>query len=279
MNTFKDLIERVLPKYNNPFVDPNYMERTAVVVNKIFEIMAANKTAFHVAYPTQESVELAMSIWTEAFMDVGLNDYDLIKNGLRKLFLLENPFAITVGHFIKLCKPIPEDLGLPDMDEAYKEAVALSHPQSGGNWSHPAIRKAVNEIGSFSFRQMSAKESRHTFEKAYSKVCEDVSKGEELKKLPNNDEKEPLRFKTEAEKNWEDYRKGKNNVEPPLSGWFNQEAQDRLYEEKMADYRKVFGERGVEIPDYSHLNSRDKAMPVIKSLLEKMGNKSQFLKD
>lgn len=49
--------------------------------------------------------------------------------------------------FAALCEPRPEDLGLPEVATAWREATARAHDPAGQRWSHEAVRLAGQAVG------------------------------------------------------------------------------------------------------------------------------------
>jgi len=49
--------------------------------------------------------------------------------------------------FAGLCEPRPEDLGLPTMAQAWREASGHAHDPAGWRWSHEAVRLAGQAVG------------------------------------------------------------------------------------------------------------------------------------
>lgn len=49
--------------------------------------------------------------------------------------------------FAALCEPRPEDLGLPAVTEAWREAAGHAHDPAGHRWRHEAVRLAGAAVG------------------------------------------------------------------------------------------------------------------------------------
>ena len=97
----------------------------------------------------------------------------------------------TLPEFRALCTPAPttEDLGLPPLDAAYREAALADRDHQ---WSHPAVYAATQATGLFELRTLPESKSRPLFERAYEVVPRRVLAGEQfdtpvpraLEKLP-----------------------------------------------------------------------------------------------
>ena len=96
---------------------------TLEVMNRLFQSLQRICPGFRAAWTTQEDYEGAKQEWLKAFHDAHLNDVALIKQGLDRLRLSPTPFVPSSGEFIALCQPTAEELGLPPVDIAYREAV------------------------------------------------------------------------------------------------------------------------------------------------------------
>lgn len=74
------------------------------IVNKLFLSFQAIFPAFKQAWPTQAELDNSKREWVKAFKQAGLNDVEVIKRGLAKYRLLENPFVPSPGQFIAMCQ-------------------------------------------------------------------------------------------------------------------------------------------------------------------------------
>lgn len=95
----------------------------------------------------------------------------------------------TLPEFRALCTPTAEDLRLPALDDAYREAALADKDH---RWSHPAVYAAARATGVFELRTLPEAKSRPLFERAYEIVTRRVLAGERfdvpipqaLEKLP-----------------------------------------------------------------------------------------------
>lgn len=77
---------------------------TGLLINQLFIRLCALFPAFKQAWPNQEVYNCAKRMWTAAFIESGLNNWQEIEKGLLKFSLLTNPFVPTAGQFIQMCK-------------------------------------------------------------------------------------------------------------------------------------------------------------------------------
>lgn len=85
--------------------------------------------------------------------------------------------------FAALCEPLPEDLGLPTVDAAWREATGNAHQPKQCRWSHEAVRLAGADVGWWEL--MHVQPSRvdrlqRRFERIYQAFVNRVMAGEEL---------------------------------------------------------------------------------------------------
>lgn len=94
-----------------------------------------------------------------------------------------NPFPPSLPEFRALCQPKPEDLGLPDLDHAYRDAINCAAAINiGGDTSKfpEIVQVAVREIGSAAFREMKPTDSLKAFSRAYEILVRKIMAGENL---------------------------------------------------------------------------------------------------
>ena len=83
----------------------------------------------------------------------------------------------TLPEFRALCTPTAEDLGLPPLDTAYREAALADRDH---RWSHPAVFAAAQAAGLFELRTFPESKSRPLFERAYEIVTRRILAGEQF---------------------------------------------------------------------------------------------------
>ena len=109
----------------------------------------------------------ARALWKHDLQALGVTD-KIIGSGLHKSAALEWP--PSPAEFAALCHPTAAELGLPDLDTAYRHACV-------SNWSHPVVYEAAKRVGTFEIRSMPESKSRPMFERAYKSVCAEVLAG------------------------------------------------------------------------------------------------------
>jgi len=90
--------------YQSPFVDPLRDDKTAAVVNEIFEKLEYIFSGFNHAWPDERIIAGAKKEWLRAFIEAELFDIATINIGLSALRRLESNFPPSPGQFIALCQ-------------------------------------------------------------------------------------------------------------------------------------------------------------------------------
>ena len=82
--------------------------------------------------------------------------------------------------FRELCKVKPEDIGLPNVKQAYVEACRASSPKAKYKWTHPAVYHAGKATGWFELSTFGEEQIYPRFKSFYAEMCDRVMKGERL---------------------------------------------------------------------------------------------------
>ncbi|WP_110685097.1 replication protein P [Salinicola aestuarinus] len=69
--------------------------------------------------------------------------------------------------FAAMCEPRPEDMGLPTLDAAWREACAHCHAPNDCRWSHEAVRLAGQTVGWREIHSTTAQSVRARLEKRF----------------------------------------------------------------------------------------------------------------
>ncbi len=166
---------------NRVLLDPNVTE----VVNKLFGLFYILCRGFEKQYADSKRLNAEKTQWIRAFMDTELNTLEKIKFGIKKL-RLETPINTPpLGKFLKWCIPTPEELGIPGIEEAYREAVTNSYfARNEKKWTHKAIYHAWRLCNSFELSNLPKTKSFPIFEHHYEIIIQKLVRGEVLKEIP-----------------------------------------------------------------------------------------------
>jgi len=94
-----------------------------------------------------------------------------IQHGINKCRRECETMPPNLSTFVKMCKPAPEEIGLPSIDHAFWFAVH-------SRWEHPVIWHVVQKIGAFAFRRMRDKRAHAVFAEVYQRYVDRVLAGE-----------------------------------------------------------------------------------------------------
>lgn len=102
-----------------------------------------------------------------------------IAHGLTKCVRGAEVWPPSLPEFIAMCKPTPQDFGLPNFETAYREAIR-GCAVDDHVWTHPAVYHAMQEVGRYEFKNFTDSRLRQLFERAYEITCRRVMDGEQL---------------------------------------------------------------------------------------------------
>ena len=148
---------------------------TAEVVNDLFRRLRGIFPAWRQAWPSTEALAAAKEEWIKEFAAEGIRTLEQIEFGIEKCRKLKKPFAPSVGEFIAMCQPTPEDFGMPAPAAAWVEALL-------GVYSHEGVKIAAVATGLFDLRaaQQNDKGLQARFDRAYEIVLRRAKEGRPL---------------------------------------------------------------------------------------------------
>ncbi|MCX2891746.1 replication protein P [Pseudomonas sp. DCB_BI] len=148
---------------------------TAEVVNGLFRRLRGIFPAWRQAWPSTEALAAAKEEWIKEFAAEGIRTIEQIEFGIEKCRKLKKPFAPSVGEFIAMCQPTPEDFGMPAPAAAWVEALL-------GVYSHEGVKIAAVATGLFDLRaaQQNDKGLQARFDRAYDIVLRRAKEGQPL---------------------------------------------------------------------------------------------------
>ena len=148
---------------------------TAEVVNDLFRRLRGIFPAWRQAWPSTEALDAAKAEWIKEFADEGIRTLEQIEFGIQKCRKLRKPFAPSVGEFIAMCAPGPEDFGMPQGTDAWIEALL-------GVYSHAGVRIAAEATGLFDLRESTQENRglRERFDLNYQIVLRRAQSGQPL---------------------------------------------------------------------------------------------------
>ena len=149
--------------------------QTAEVVNDLFRRLRGIFPAWRQAWPSTEALDAAKAEWIKEFADEGIRTLEQIEFGIQKCRKLKKPFAPSVGEFIAMCVPSPEDFGMPAPADAWLEALM-------GTYSHDAVKLASEATGLFDLRAAKQEDKglRARFDRNYEVILRRAQAGQPL---------------------------------------------------------------------------------------------------
>ncbi|WP_163834713.1 replication protein P [Spartinivicinus ruber] len=154
------------------------------LINDVFQKLKGCCPAWSHAYPDNESLNLAKQEWLKAFIENGINTDFQIYYGLKNVRNQGKAFVPTPSEFIKFCQPKLEELGLPEVEIAYREACRHSHEPLKAKWSHQAVYEAAKQTGFFELKSMAEKHILPVFTRNYDIITKKILKGEPISDIP-----------------------------------------------------------------------------------------------
>lgn len=148
---------------------------TAEVVNDLFRRLRGIFPAWRQAWPSTEALAAAKEEWIKEFASEGIRTLEQIEFGIAKCRKLSKPFAPSVGEFIAMCVPGPEDFGMPAPADAWIEALT-------GLYSHEGVKIAAVATGLFDLRSAKQEDKglRQLFDHNYAIVLRRAQAGQTL---------------------------------------------------------------------------------------------------
>ena len=149
--------------------------QTVDVVNDLFRRLRGIFPAWRQAWPSTEALDAAKAEWIKEFADEGIRTLEQIEFGIQKCRKLKKPFAPSVGEFIAMCVPSPEDFGMPAPADAWIEALM-------GTYSHEAVKIAAEATGLFDLRAAKQEDKglRARFDRNYEVILRRAQAGQSL---------------------------------------------------------------------------------------------------
>lgn len=164
---------------NLPAVEPRQplqvTPQTAEVVNDLFRRLRGIFPAWRQAWPSTEALDAAKAEWIKEFADEDIRTLEQIEFGIQKCRKLKKPFAPSVGEFIAMCTPGPEDFGMPPVGDAWIEALMTTY-------SHESVKLAAEATGLFDLRgaKQEDKGLRARFDRNYEIILRRAQAGHPL---------------------------------------------------------------------------------------------------
>ncbi len=180
-------ISKIVPSFNlnlgveeDEPLDPKAVE----TVNKLFVFFYGTCRGFEKQYQDPRKLNIEKTQWFRVFTDEKLTDMTRVNWGIKRC-RIESPINTpTLGQFLKWCEPTPEQLGVPDVEKAYTEAVQNSYPGCEKKWTHQAIYHAWKMCNTFDLSNLPKKSTFPVFERNYEITIRMLARNEPLAEIP-----------------------------------------------------------------------------------------------
>jgi hypothetical protein len=93
------------------------------LVDQVFKQLKVICPAYEHSLPTEQAVNDCKKEWVKAFYENNINQVELVKAGLAGVRRSDSDFLPSCGKFISWCKPSPEDMGWPSVQDALKQCI------------------------------------------------------------------------------------------------------------------------------------------------------------
>ena len=151
--------------------DQKRMAEGKLAVDHLFEILRIHCRNFDYVLAHNVDPEFCKREWVRTFMQHGMN-MQRVSRGIRKI--RDNGYGrmIYPVEFVKLTLPEPQEMGAPNVHDAFSEASSNSvRDGTEKKWSHPAVRYAFNKTSSWSLSHEPAHVVKPVFELHYLEGC------------------------------------------------------------------------------------------------------------
>lgn len=155
------------------------------VMDDLFDRIRGICSGWRSAWYTQAVMGKAKEEWLAEFARAGVNSQELVDNGVRALRQSKREFVPAPALFVDWCFGA-DQLGLPSLEEAYREALAKTHPAAAATatWSHAAVYHAAARAGFSNLQQLSRDDGMKLLESKYSQIRREIAKGNSLPPVP-----------------------------------------------------------------------------------------------
>jgi hypothetical protein len=159
-------------------------EKTAQIINALFEKIIRIKPAFKQGWPTETEFQMAKREWVNAFKRANITSLERVKRGIERLADAEKSFLPSPGEFIAMCNPTLAEMGWPERAEAFNSAVRKTYDlkYKVDSPAHPAVDAARKMTGALIFGR-GDKVSEPIFIKNYEMARDRFLNGEALETM------------------------------------------------------------------------------------------------
>ncbi|MBW5416063.1 MULTISPECIES: replication protein P [unclassified Pseudomonas] len=159
---------------------------TANVIRQLFRQLRAICPYYRLSWKDQETFDTCRREWAAALIKEGITSCEQLRFGLDNLRAKGNGYIPSVATFLALCQPSPEQMGLPSVEQAFKQAIQCSHPLSDMDWTHKAIYHAAVQVGFDALQNGSPPITLEAFKRHYREACKLLLHDKPLLDMPDS---------------------------------------------------------------------------------------------
>lgn len=126
-----------------------------------------------------DHLDTAAVEYAKKLYEAGISDKQMI-SGVEafKRKASTEPFSVNPAEFVALCAPTASEVGMPLVEDAYRECCRYSSWIANHRWSHDAVYLAGRAVGWGVLQTKPEKYSWPIFEKKYAALIDRVAGGE-----------------------------------------------------------------------------------------------------
>lgn len=178
--------ENIINHLNQENQEDSILSNEAIdLVDALFIIFQSHVIYFRAGQViNQQQLIATKREWVKTFQARKITKKEITR-GVERIRKIREPLKnITPAEFIKFCNPSAEDLGLPDVNQAYLEAIKNYRPGSSNiTWSHEVVRHAAVQTTSYELMNRSRDVSFDLFSRNYEISCRMLVEGD-LRPIP-----------------------------------------------------------------------------------------------
>lgn len=158
---------------------PAPSERDQQLINRVFNRLKAHISAWKQTLTSAEVEKAAKQEWFKAFIDHGIHSDEQLQAGFAYLRSHTVTWWPSVAQFIDWCHQ-HGGLQLPSARNAYYEYCRHLGHLDQAQWSHPIVRVAGREAGSYDMANLPESQGLPLFERAYEVLKRRIQQGQEI---------------------------------------------------------------------------------------------------
>lgn len=146
-------------------------------INQVFALFRVNfHNQYYAAFSDTQLLNQTKKLWLESLSRFSPQ---AILQGAKKV-IEQSEYLPTLHLMIQFCQTDPQQLGLPDVHQAYVEACHAPNPKAEYRWSHPAVYYAGRDCDWYFLATNAEYVAYPIFKEHYQRWTQRVLNGETL---------------------------------------------------------------------------------------------------